>query len=459
MPFPPLNSTPCRSPLRCPRRSARPISVLKCSGGEWPQRFWGVGVLGCVACALAAYARTMRRIRECAVPSNAAVAAMLSGASLSVGLRSSPRLLISAAVQSPALTGFVRPMLLLPASFPGVLTREEARLVLLHELTHLRRYDLPLNWLLCLVQAIHWCNPVLWFAFARMRADRESACDARVLAFTGGDRRAEYGNALLKLEGALAHGRLNLAFVGIFERAAGMRSRMKAIAAHRRAHPAWDTLGVVLIAVLTLAGATRAQTPVDRKVSEHRNSSAAEAVPNTVQSAQLAAQIHRKLNTIIIPRLELREATAREAIAFLRKRSVDLDTTEPDPAKRGVNIVLNIAAPPAPTPGSARTNEPQDPGAVRVTVALTNIPLGEALKYVTGLARLKFSVLNNTVSVVAAGSPGTLITKEFRLTPKIVASLGFKANSDAQALLLARVSHSRPVRPPRSPGTPLTGWL
>ena len=86
------------------------------------------------------------------------------------------------------------------------------------------------------------------------------------------------------------------------------------------------------VAANTLAGATRAQTPVDRKVSERRNSSAAEAVPNTVQSAQLAAQIHRKLNTIIIP-----------AIAFLRKRSVDLDTTEPDPAKRGVNIVLNIA--------------------------------------------------------------------------------------------------------------------
>jgi beta-lactamase regulating signal transducer with metallopeptidase domain len=58
----------------------------------------------------------------------------------------SPRLLISAAVSSPALSGFLRPILLLPPEFPGELTSREARLVLVHELIHLRRWDLPLNW-------------------------------------------------------------------------------------------------------------------------------------------------------------------------------------------------------------------------------------------------------------------------------------------------------------------------
>lgn len=71
---------------------------------------------------------------------------------------------------------------------------------MLHEFTHLKHYDLPLNWVMCMLQAMHWFNPLLWFAFARMRADRELACDARVLSIDATDRRAEYGGALLKLQ-------------------------------------------------------------------------------------------------------------------------------------------------------------------------------------------------------------------------------------------------------------------
>lgn len=131
-------------------------------------------------------------------------------------------------------------------------------MVLLHELTHLKRHDLPLNWLLCALQALHWFNPLLWLAFARMRADREMACDAQVLAADAEDRRADYGHALLKLQHTAGSSALSLAFVGIFERC-GMRSRIRAIACHRRTHPAWGLAPAVMIAALTLAGATRAQ--------------------------------------------------------------------------------------------------------------------------------------------------------------------------------------------------------
>ena len=58
------------------------------------------------------------------------------------------------------------------------------------------------------------------------------------------------------------------------------------------------------------------------------------------------ARINAKLNRIILPRLEFREATIREAIDFLKKKSVELDTQETDPARRGVNIVLKLDAAP-----------------------------------------------------------------------------------------------------------------
>jgi general secretion pathway protein D len=163
----------------------------------------------------------------------------------------------------------------------------------------------------------------------------------------------------------------------------------------------------------------------------------------------LTQKLQRKLDSIIIPKLELREATIREAIEFLKSKSVALDTTETDPARRGVNIVLKLensgggdlgapagapAAAPAPVipgleplpgaPAAAAPGAAPAPGGgvspteARITVSLNNIPLGEALKYVTGLANLKFKVEQYAVSVVPIGTPTeTLITKEWKVPP------------------------------------------
>ena len=59
-------------------------------------------------------------------------------------------------------------------------------------------------------------------------------------------------------------------------------------------------------------------------------------------SSSNTGYIQNKLNHIIIPKIEFREATVREAIDFLKKKSVELDTTETDPARKGVNIVLKL---------------------------------------------------------------------------------------------------------------------
>lgn len=122
-----------------------------------------------------------------------------------------------------------------------------------------------MNGLLCLLQALHWFNPLLWFAFARMRADRETACDADVLSAEAEDRRGEYGHALLKLQAAAPSMALGLAFVGLFARA-GIRARLCAIAAHRRSSPAWGVAGALMIAALTLVGATRADDSQNKAV-------------------------------------------------------------------------------------------------------------------------------------------------------------------------------------------------
>ena len=98
-----------------------------------------------------------------------------------IGTRRAPVLVETDAVDSPALFGLLRPKLLLPTGLIRRLDESELRHVFLHELAHLRRHDVLLNWLAALLQIIHWFNPMIWFGFARMRADREFACDALAL--------------------------------------------------------------------------------------------------------------------------------------------------------------------------------------------------------------------------------------------------------------------------------------
>ncbi len=147
--------------------------------------------------------------------------------------------------------------------------------------------------------------------------------------------------------------------------------------------------------------------------------------------------ITAKLNRIIIPKIELRDTTVREAVEFLKQRSRDLDTTTDDPAqRRGVNIVLKLNAPAETAPTDP--NAPAPDGAVvaaipeaeqsgtadtRITMSLTNVPLVEALRYLTELAKLKYKIEPFAVSIVPVTENTTdLVTKEYKVPPGFIPS-------------------------------------
>jgi len=171
------------------------------------------------------------------------------------------------------------------------------------------------------------------------------------------------------------------------------------------------------------------------------------------------ALVSKKLNSIIIPHIEFRDATIREAIDVLREQAAENDRG-PE-GQRGVNIVLRLvpigqvappsipvqpAAPPTGTgapaggapPGAAAPAAPGAPvqaGAVaapavvptsaipplnaRISVTLDNIPLGEALRYIANQAGLKVKVEPYAVSVIPLTEQSNdLITKRYRVPPE-----------------------------------------
>ena len=103
----------------------------------------------------------------------------------------------------PAVLGVWRRRVVLPRDFDSAFDAEERRLMLRHEDVHLRRADNAWNLLASVLLALHWFNPVAWWAWRRLRVDQETSCDAAVLRDESSDALAAYGGALLKVQGVV----------------------------------------------------------------------------------------------------------------------------------------------------------------------------------------------------------------------------------------------------------------
>lgn len=166
-----------------------------------------------------------------------------------LGVRRPPALVECGGLGSPAMHGVFRPRLLLPRGFAGKFSPREVRFVFLHELAHLKRWDLPLHWAAAALQIIHWFNPLVWLAFARWRADREMACDAVALEALGAGQNHDYGRAVLRLLESLSHNPPMLGFVGILDDDGILERRIQMIARFRPG-PRWPLPAMLVLAAM-----------------------------------------------------------------------------------------------------------------------------------------------------------------------------------------------------------------
>lgn len=165
---------------------------------------------------------------------------LLERLALDMGENGAPDLYLSDHVTSPFLFGILHPRIVLPSNLPENLSDEDLRHVLIHELLHWKRRDLFIGWIQVLAQAIFWFHPFVWMANARLRHERECACDEAAI------RQARcvpknYGSALLKvLLAAQGRSSASLGFLGIFERNTKLQNRLEEIMIY---HPIRTRIG------------------------------------------------------------------------------------------------------------------------------------------------------------------------------------------------------------------------
>jgi GWxTD domain-containing protein len=107
-------------------------------------------------------------------------------------------MLESCLAETPAVVGYLRPAILIPAGLLTGLPPEQVEAILLHELAHIRRHDYAVNVLQTLVEGLLFYHPAVWWVSGVIRAERENCCDDAVVAVVGDAR--GYAAALAELE-------------------------------------------------------------------------------------------------------------------------------------------------------------------------------------------------------------------------------------------------------------------
>ena len=118
-----------------------------------------------------------------------------------LGIRRPVRLCGSQLVGIPSQIGLWNPVVLLPARMLSERDGQSIRTAITHELVHVRRLDFLFNTLAALGLALHWPNPLAWFAVRRLRETGEHACDDSVVDVMG--RHDIYAQALVSVAGRL----------------------------------------------------------------------------------------------------------------------------------------------------------------------------------------------------------------------------------------------------------------
>lgn len=183
-----------------------------------------------------------------------------------------------------------------------------------------------------------------------------------------------------------------------------------------------------------------------------------------VSTSQATRLLQEKMQSIVIPSIEFRQANIVDVINFLRDASDAADPT----GQGGVNIILKLDVPSG-TPDAIAPAAPADPFAVQppvggeavgfpaattpemgaltapaelggaasvplITLNLRRVTLLDAIRYVTEVANLKYRIEENAVIITPRGAvEGTIVTRLYPVQPSIVEIVTTKTETDRQA--------------------------
>jgi beta-lactamase regulating signal transducer with metallopeptidase domain/tetratricopeptide (TPR) repeat protein len=350
------------------------------------------------------------------------------------------RVKITRATISPAVCGLWRPVILLPRPLTETLSPEQLRAVLVHELMHLRRGDVWVNFAQALLQIIYWWHPFVWLANARLRRLREEAVDDAVVAALNDEAEIYAPTLLAVARFALQRPLASLGLVGILESRSALRQRIERLVnfpAPRKAGLGLvSAFGLLLFSAVALPmGDAPAPAPAGQPANPD-NPTNAPATPapsayvppvanpylrsDLVYTGAGRHDLVTKLNRIRLASVSYDGWPLSEVLSNLSEQVKMLD-----PDNTGINFVINSNPNLSDRPGAAAAGEVPPPaqagldaGSVLIHLHLSNVWLSDVLDAVVMVADHPIQYSIQDVGIVfSAKAPGAgaLATRSFKV--------------------------------------------
>ncbi|MFZ3129835.1 MAG: M56 family metallopeptidase [Desulfosporosinus sp.] len=247
---------------------------------------WLMGVAAFVAAIGLVNRRFVRRIQGQSVVNSKLLSAFIETKS-KLNIRAEIHLIQSTAVTSPSLYGLFRPRLLIPVGILEEFNTEQLRYVFVHELLHFKRKDILVNWVTEGLLFLHWFNPILWYAFYKLREDQEIACDAKTIESIGINDSKEYAYTLIKLAESNSRLPKTVSLVGLVGTNSQIRRRITMLKVFRKVPLKWSLLVVTVVAILAFVTLTNAKAETSNTAGSANlsSSSTVEAVATVTNAA------------------------------------------------------------------------------------------------------------------------------------------------------------------------------
>ncbi len=326
----------------------------------------------------------------------------------------SPRLVLCEQIRAPFSWGIFRPVIVLPTSAVDW-QRDELEMIFLHELSHVERRDAVAVLVARLFLCLNWLNPLSWVANRQAVQHREEACDQRVVQ--QGYPVQAYAEMLFKQAQVITSRSIRHCATAVNENGT-IEQRIKMIL-NPISNPSGKSsklvtiLSIITIVAIGIAGS-----------QDGRSDAVAEPV---VGKPDPVGSVAYKLKNIRIPSLEFSDTPMEDAIQFLQQKSVELD---PAAEAKGVSIVIDNKV-------SSKTP---------ISLRLTNVPLGEALRYTSALSGAHYRVDPYAVVILPgqgksqaeANKSAAIALNEKKLEQTVLPALEFKDTPLPDALAFLR---------------------
>ena len=244
--------------------SSPPAAAAPLPSATWPERAlpfalwaWLTGVVVFAARVASAEIRYRSKVAQALKVNDARLLTCFDDVKRKMAVRN-VELWESDAVESPVAFGLVRPRLLLPAAIAGRLDEEQITNVFFHELAHVRRYDIAVNWLAAALRVLHWFNPLVWYGLARMQEDQELSCDALALAHLQPEAVKGYGRTIISVLEMVSEPPAIPSIAGVWGNSALNKRRIAMVALFKKASLKWSALGLAVAVVIAGVALTNA---------------------------------------------------------------------------------------------------------------------------------------------------------------------------------------------------------